>query len=408
MQKGKLLILRYSGKLITMLVQENKLVSLQVYKEEETSLVGNIYVGKVQNIAKGLAAAFVEIEKGFTCFLPFSEVKNPIMVNSSGAENLRVGDELLVQVAKDAIKTKQPVLTTKLSVSGNYVAVSYGNDKLGLSNKLNEAKKNEIVAYLQEENLIDVHKKCLTKYNIGMIIRTNASVLTEYTILKEEWQTLESLMSDICTNGIYRTCFSCLYRNKKAYLADLRNFYVSEYDEIVTDCTDIYQELEAYFSKDLKAEENTGVVPNLRLYRDAYPLEKLYSVKTMLDEALQSRVWLKSGGYLVIEPTEALTVIDVNTGKYEAKKEQEEAVYHINMEAAEEISRQLKLRNISGIIIVDFINMDDESHCKEVLKRLETLLSKDRIPAKVVDMTPLGLVEITRKRVNRPIKELLS
>ena len=110
----------------------------------------------------------------------------------------------------------------------------------------------------------------------------------------------------------------------------------------------------------------------------------------------------------MIEPTEALTVIDVNTGKYEAKNEQEEAVYHINIEAAEEISRQLKLRNISGIIIVDFINMYDESHCKEVLKRLETLLSKDRIPAKVVDMTPLGLVEITRKRVNRPIKELLS
>jgi len=408
MHKGKLLILRYAGKLITMLVQDNKLVSLQVYNEEETSLVGNIYVGKVQNIAKGLAAAFVEIEKGFTCFLPFSEVKNPIIVNGSDAENLRVGDELLVQVTKDAIKTKQPVITTKLSIAGNYLAASYGNDKLGLSAKLNEAKKDEIVTYLQKENLIDVHKKCLNKDNIGMIIRTNASVLPGYMLLKEEWQKLESLMSDICTKGIHRTCFSCLYRNKKAYLADLRNFYVSEYDEIVTDCTDIYQELEAYFSRDLKAGENTDVIPLLRLYRDEYPLEKLYGVKTMLDEVLQSHVWLKSGGYLVIEPTEALTVIDVNTGKYETKKEQEEAVYHINLEATEEISRQIKLRNISGIIIVDFINMNDEFHCKEVLKRLETLLSKDRIPSKVVDMTPLGLVEITRKRVNRPIKELSS
>ncbi len=410
MQNGKLLMLRFNGKLMTLHIQNEKLMSLQVYEEKKASLVGNIYVGKVQNIAQGIDAAFVEIEKGISCFLPLSEVDNPIVLRDDFSGRLKIGDELLVQVEKDAIKTKQPVLTTKLSIAGKYLAASRGNTKLGVSAKISPAKKQDIIVFLQNEKLIDADKCCMCTHNIGMIVRTNASSLPDYTALKEEWTYLEKTLANICSRGMHRTCFSCLYRNEKPYLADLKNFYNSEMDEIVTDCADIYEELKDYFTPKTNSEtiNSSYEMPTLRFYEDSYPLEKLYSVKTLLEEALQSRVWLKSGGYLVIEPTEALTVIDVNTGKYEAKKDQETAVCHINMEAAEEIAHQLKLRNISGIIIVDFINMKEEKHCKEVLKKLEMLLSKDRIPSKVIDMTPLGLVEITRKRVNRPIRELLS
>ncbi len=412
MLNGKLLMLRFGGQLLTLHMQDKKLISVQVYDESETSLVGNIYVGKVINIAHGVDAAFVEISKGFTCFLPLSEVKNPIMPGRTYDGRLRAGDELLVQVAKDAIKTKQPVLTTKLSISGNLLAISLGNNKLGISNKINETKKQEIIRYLQDEGLIDVSKKCrfdsvisstesstekCCEKDMGVIIRTNAGSLQDFTAIKEEWKHLTGLFMDICNNGVHRTCFSCLYQNEKPYLIDLRNYYREDFSEIVTDCPDIFKELQTYFNNDV-----------LRLYTDSYPLEKLYSIKTQLEDALQSRVWLKSGGYLVIEPTEALTVIDVNTGKYETKKNQEEAVYHINIEAADEIAHQLKLRNISGIIIVDFINMNDENHKQTLLKRLDLLLNQDRIPAKVIDMTPLGLVEITRKRVNRPLKEVLN
>lgn len=422
MLNGKLLMLRFGGQLLTLHMQDKKLLTVQVYDEAKTSLVGNIYLGKVLNIANGVDAAFVEISKGFTCFLPLSEVKNPIMPGRTYDGKLRAGDELLVQVAKDAIKTKQPVLTTKLSISGNFLAVSLGNNKLGISNKIDETKKQEIVQFLQDEGMIDSAKKCVfdcmapMKYcsnehfaperrsmeqcladDMGVIIRTNAGSLQDFAVLKEEWFHLSGIFKDICNNGVHRTCFSCLYQNEKPYLTDLKNYYREEFSEIVTDCPDIFKELQVYFNHDI-----------LRLYTDSYPLEKLYSIKTQLEDALQSRVWLKSGGYLIIEPTEALTVIDVNTGKYETKRNQEEAVYHINMEAADEIAHQLKLRNLSGIIIVDFINMNDESHKQALLKRLDFLLRQDRIPAKVVDMTPLGLVEITRKRINRPLKEVLN
>lgn len=406
MPNGKLLMLRLDKKLFTLHMQDKKLLSVQVYEEEQTSLIGNIYVGKVQKIARNIQAAFVEIGKGLVCFLPFDELKNPILLNRSFSGKLQAGDELLVQVAKDAVKTKQPTLTTKLSISGKYLVTARGANKLGLSSKIGKAKSNEITEYLLAEELIDNDKRCISSANQGIIIRTNAENLTDLAVLKDEWQYLQKLLTDICNTGIHRTCFSCLYQTEKPYIADLKNFYIKDFQEIVTDCKDIYQELLDYYSN--QSIKTTDKLPEIRFYKDDYPLEKLYSVKTLLHEALQSRVWLKSGGYLIIEPTEALTVIDVNTGKYEGKEAREEAFYRINLEAAAEITHQLKLRNISGIIIVDFINMEDDNHRQSLMKTLDNLLKEDRTPTKLVDITSLGLVEITRKRINRPLRELLK
>lgn len=406
MHKGKLLLLRFNGQLLNLHITENRLISVQVYDDAHTSLVGNIYVGKIQTISSNIQAAFVEIEKGNICFLPLTDVKNPLLINRIYNGRFCAGDELLVQVKKDAIKTKQPVLTTNIAISGNFMVASYGSGKLGLSSKLSASKKQEIIDYLENESMIDDQKQCCFIDNAGIIIRTNASELEDLSILKSEWMYLKECLGDILNTYMHRTCFSCLYKSEQPYLSDLKNYYTKDYDEIVTDCEDIYHQITDFYERQNLL---SGISkPIVRFYQDEYSLEKLYSVKTLLDDAVQSRVWLKSGGYLVIEPTEALTVIDVNTGKYEAKKDKEETFYSINLEAAKEIAHQLRLRNISGIIIVDFINMSEAEHQRNIFKKLEEYLKLDTVTTNVIDMTPLGLVEITRKRVNRPLKELLK
>ena len=188
------------------------------------------------------------------------------------------------------------------------------------------------------------------------------------------------------------------------YIKNLRDIYDESYDEIITDCQDIYLNLKQYFENNSLTEYGS-----LRLYNDdRITLSNLYGIPSKIEMALGSRVWLKSGGYLVIEPTEALTVIDVNSGKYESKKgTPDNSAYKINMEAAEEIAYQLKLRNLSGIIIVDFINMKKNDN-EQLLSYLKKLCRKDSVPTDVVDMTPLGLVEITRKKINKTLKEQLS
>lgn len=405
MNTGKLLILRYNQKLMALLVANNRLLSAHVYEEEQFSLVGSIYIGKVQSIADNIDAAFVEIEKNKRCFLPLSDVKQPHLINRVYNGRLHVGDELVVQVTRDAVKTKQPFLTTRISLAGTYLAAADGSSKLGMSSKLSPMVKTNLSHVLQKENLIDDMGNCLNMDNMGMVVRTNAGTLKEdMEPLVQEWKYLQSQLTGLLAAAVHRTCFSCLKKNEKGYLADLKNYYAGDFNEIITDCEDIYQELLEYYQDKISLK-----IPDvsLRLYQDEYPLEKLYSVKTLLNRALDSRVWLKSGAYLIIEPTEALTVIDVNTGKCEAGRHSEDTFFHINMEAAEEIALQMRLRNLSGIIIVDFINMDSEERQRALLNRLDALTKKDCVKTAVVDITPLGLVEITRKRISRPLNELL-
>lgn len=427
MSNGKLLLLRYQDRLMALLYRENRLLSVRVYEEEKASFVGNIYIGKVSSIAENIGAAFVDIADKCSAYLPLSDVKQPHLLNRSFDGRLKAGDELVVQVLRDAVKTKQPVLTTRLSLSGNYLVLSDGSDKLGMSAKLSKENKLRITDYLLEHELITEEHTCRTienegmmthantgmtmphdgmmMSNIGMVVRTNAGTLVDFAPLLTEWKLLADKMQEIRSTATHRTCFSCLYQNRKPYLADLKNYYEDDFEELVTDCKDIYEELTAYYEEEQAQGRGTKAV---RFYKDAYPLEKLYSVKTNLEHALDSHVWLKSGGYLIIEPTEALTVIDVNTGKYEAGKHNEDTYFTINMEAAEEIALQLRLRNLSGIIVVDFINMKSEEHRQKLMERLNKLVKVDAVRTVVVDMTPLGLIEITRKRIDKPLREVLT
>ncbi len=358
------------------------------------SLLGNIYVGKVKNVLKSIDAAFVEIAGGQTCFLPLSDARHPILTNRAGDGRLLAGDEVLVQVQKDAVKTKTPVLSASLSVSGRLFAVSVGESGgIRYSHKLSAEDRSRIREALAAVSVPD---------GLTLVVRTQAAQAEEAERLRADAETILQKAARILEIGRTRTVFSLLSEGLPDYLAVLEESgRRGRPDKIVTDDMAVYTAVAGWLQPDRSS--------SLECYRDpSLSLTVLYGLSGKLEEALSPRVWLKSGGYLVIEPTEALTVIDVNTGKYTGKKPTEETFWKINAEAAEEVARQLRLRCLSGIILVDFINMEREESQKELLALLRRLCSRDPVPVQVVDMTPLGLVEITRKKLRRPLAEQLK
>ena len=214
-----------------------------------------------------------------------------------------------------------------------------------------------------------------------------------------DMEQLQKRYESVMAQAEYRTCFTCMERMPEPYLKRLLDLYESEVDQILTDDRELYREIKTYLSANQEED-----LKKLSFYEDELlPMKKLYSLEHQLDQAMEEKVWLKSGGYLVIQPTEALTVIDVNTGKYEGGKQKESAFLKINLGAALEIARQIRLRNLSGIIIVDFINMKSQESNKMLLDVLAAELKKDPVQTVLVDMTKLSLVEITRKKKEKPL-----
>ena len=267
------------------------------------------------------------------------------------------------------------------------------NTTLGISRKLSQEVRENL-----KKNLIFEENS-----DFGIIVRTNASnasteeILVEYEQLKQEYFSIKDAAP-------HRTVFSCLKRNVPEYLHYLQNLNQEQLEGILTDDRELLEQIQKYLSQ---FPEN--VSSKLSFYEDSLlSLNKLYSLDTKLKEALQERVWLKSGGYLIIQPTEALTVIDVNSGKSTSKKQVQEHYLKINLQAAEEIAHQLRLRNLSGIIIVDFIDMKSQEDNQTLLKTLRACVRMDSVPVQVVDMTKLHLVELTRKKVKKSLAEQLQ
>ena len=386
----KLVITRLQGKICTASVSDRKVTGITLEEEDKASILNNIYIGKVQKVVTGINAAFIDL--GVTIgYYSLDENKEHLFTQQGRNGKLRPGDEILVQVSRDAVKTKAPVLTANLSLPGRFCVLTAGKTGIGFSAKLTDAAwKNQIRKMLQERDFED----------FGIILRTNAGSSAPEQIL-EECETLKINLKQLIKESSSRTCFSCLYKNLPAYITGIRDSYVGKLEEIITDCPDLYDQLKEYLETRQKEDAE-----KLKLYTDdLLSLGKLYSLENALSKALDKRVWLKSGGYLVIEPTEAMVVIDVNTGKYEGKKKLEETVLKINLEAAAEIARQLRLRNLSGIIMVDFIDMNQEANKEALMDALRAAVAKDPVKTVVVEMTRLNLVEITRKKVRRPLYE---
>lgn len=390
---GKILILKLHDKRLSLLVNDNRILSARAQQNVGIA-VGDIYIGKVQSISLNINAAFIDLGGKNLTFLPITDAASAFVLNRKPDGCLKVGDELPVQVSKEPMKTKLAGVTTRLSLSGQYAVVGIKpgglKDGVQVSSKLDAARQTHFRGL---EELIQISRR------FRLIVRTNAGTLDNDTALLEEAAFLADTLSHILEAASSRTCYSCLYRNKPDYVSFVDNAYRTEYEEVVTDLPEVY---DALLDTCRKAD-----IP-LRLYEDSLlPLYKLYSVEQRLQELTDKKVWLKSGGYLVIEPTEALISIDVNTGKYEAGKDKEETFYRINREAAEMIARHLRARNLSGMILVDFINLKSRERETELLEYMRSLLKKDPIPARALDMTTLGLMELTRKKVAPSLAEQL-
>lgn len=387
MIQSNVVITEYKNRICTILFQDN--VMQEIHVEADESILSAIFMAKVKNISKNINAAFVELLDGQMAFLPLEDVKDCSFLPSIDGR-LREGDEIPVQVIKEAVKTKDPVVTTKLSVNGAYAVVSLDKRKSGFqfSRKLSADKKHELRDALSGIEL---------PADYAYVVRTGAGELTDFSVLFKELHYLISQMDEILLRAKTRTCFSCIYQGVPSYIDFLHHISNIDYEEIVTDIPNVYEALQVHY-KGNKA---------IRLYQDAFPLKKLYSIETKMEELFSKKIYLKSGGTIVIEYTEAMTVIDVNTGKCIAKKDKDTLNYQINLEAADMIARQLRLRNISGIIVVDFINMESEEYKAKLIQELKKLLKKDSVSCNYVDITGLGLVEITRKKVQKPIYEIL-
>ena len=392
--KRKLLIEKRDNRIRTYFIEDGDIVEIHSASaspsEADRHRLGDIYIGKVSNIVPNIGAAFIEIEKGVNCYYDMKDVKSAIFTHKSGNKQLCIGDELVVQISREAIKTKAPTVTGNLSFTGRYAVLTHGNTRIGVSSKIPKSLREEYkreLAGLQNDDF-------------GLIVRTNAKdapfedVLEEINALKDEYYSLVRTAET-------RVCFSCLKSAPPSYIADLKNVYMDGMEAIIIGDHDLYTRIHMFFQAELPEKLDL-----LELYDNpSFPLDKLYSTQTALDKALMERAWLKTGGYLIIQPTEALTVIDVNSGKNTSKLDSEDGAMKVNLEAAREAARQIRLRNLSGIILVDFINVTRDENTHRLLHEFRYYLSKDPIQTTLVDMTTLGLVEVTRKKVRRPLYE---
>ncbi len=351
--------------------------------------IGNIYVGKVKDVVKNINAAFVEYRKGCIGYLSLEENENVIFLNKKNTDKVCEGDDIIVQFSRAAVKTKFPVLSSDIYLSGRNLVVNIGKSGIGFSGKIkSEEFKRRINAKFEE-----IIENSTEKF--GLIIRTNAEnskddeIKNELDEILSEWEHIKEIAG-------MRKCFTLLKGEDAPYIKMIKNLYNNEIDEIITDNEEIYHKLMEIY----------GGKYSIRLYDDELlPLYKLYSIEKLIDEVRSKKIWLRSGAYLVIEPTEAMTVIDVNTGKCIKGKKLSETVFNVNVEAAKEIAYQMRLRNMSGIVMIDFINMNNKEYQDKLLEYLTKLVHKDRVRTIVVDITKLNIVEITRKKIEPPVYE---
>ena len=395
--KRKILIEKRDGRIRTYHLEDGDIVEILSAPAEDGGTdafrLGDIYIGKVRNIVPNIGAAFIDIG-GVTCYYDMKDASSAVFTRKCGKKPLCIGDELVVQISREAVKTKAPTVTGNLSFTGRYAVLTHGNTRIGVSSKIPKAGRD---AYKEKLG-------ALKNDRYGIIVRTNARDAS-FEEVEKEILSLRKEYEDLIRTAVSRTCFSCLKSSPPSYILDLKNVYMDGMEEIVVGDRELYTRIQAFFRTELPEK-----LPLLRLYDDPdFPMNKKYSTQTALERALRSRAWLRTGGYLIIQPTEALTVIDVNSGKTAAKAGSrvgsEEGAMKVNLEAAREAAKQIRLRNLSGIILVDFINLESEENTRTLLQEFRYFLSRDPIQTTLVDMTALGLVEVTRKKVRRPLHE---
>lgn len=373
--------------------EQRELTEFQFFPMEEESMLDQIHIAKVEKIVPNIHAAFVKISGDKRSYLPLSDAKEPIYTQKKAKkQELCVGDELLVQIVREPIKTKESVCTAKLSLHGKYCLVTSHNRALGVSKKITATRAKELQQLLSD---------CTTEYvslDFGVVLRTSAEAVSDVVLKEDVCATIDKFQRLIKESACKNAC-SIVHKNPPGYIQAFKKIDLSNIDKIYTDQADLYDEIQTELS-------NTKLLDYLELYTEPQiSLSTLYHLNGQIDKLLQSKVWLDSGANIIIEQLETMTVIDINSGKNQSK--QPDILKAVNIEAAKEIARQLRLRNISGMIIIDFINMKSKEDEQELIDVLRKELKKDVVPCQFIDITKLGLVEVTRKKVQRSLKEIL-
>jgi ribonuclease E len=367
-------------------------------QDDATQIHGNIYLGKVQNVLPGMEAAFVDIGTPKNAVLYRGDVQyDPEDVEEKGdvriEQMLRAGQTILCQVTKNPIGTKGARLTQEVSMPGRFVVLIPNSSTYGISKRLSDDERKRLRRILDD----------VKPAEHGVIVRTAAEGATPEELRRDvqrlvgQWQAIDTLAKR--TRGP-----ALLYREPDLAVRVIREEFNRDYRGVVIDDPELFAEVSEYVS---------ALIPELadrvELYDEpSLPIFERHHVHEQLHKALDRKVWLPSGGSLIIERTEALTVIDVNTGKNVGKDNLEETVYRNNLEAADEIARQLRLRDIGGIIVIDFIDMEIKKNREDVQRAFKDALARDKTRTQVFDISDLGLVEMTRKRVSEGLVEAFS
>jgi len=373
------------------------LVEHYVAKSDQVSLVGNIYLGKVRNVLPGMEAAFVDFGAPKNGVVYTSDVKADSSARNGRRrprieEMLKEGDEILVQVVKDAMGAKGARLTGLPSLPGRYLVLVPDSDAQGISRRLPENERQRLREIISK----------VKPPSYGVIVRTAALHATPEELaadihrLVKAWEKIQ----EEATGG---NAPRVVYEEPDLLTRVIRENFTSDFRRLLIDDPQAHEKVLSY----LRATA-PDLVAKVSLYEDELSLFERYHVEDQLKKALDRRVYLPSGGHLVVDRTEALTVIDVNTGKFVGSSSLEETVLQNNLEAAEEIGRQLRLRDIGGIIVIDFIDMEREEHQQKVLRKLREALARDKTRTQVFEVSHLGLVEMTRKNVSAGLLETFS
>ncbi len=389
------------------ILEDDELVELYMEGDDSHTIVGNIYRGKVENVLPGMQAAFVDIGLEKNAFLYVGDInidksvfefpgKQVPTVNDARALSIRdiisTGQELTVQVLKEPIGTKGARVTTQITLPGRYMVlmptVNYVGVSRRIENETERARLKEIAERLKPNGM-------------GMIVRTAAQGKDQDDFI-QDIDFLCRLWARIQSKEWRGKVPRVLYEDEDIIYRTIRDFYAPDIDKIIINNRKEYEK-----TLELADVLFPGLRQRVELFDDSVPIFQYFDIEYKIEKAIQKKVWLKNGGYLIIDPTEALTVIDVNTGKFVGSRNLEDTVLKTNLEAAQEIAHQIRLRDIGGIIIIDFIDMGKEENKKKVLEVLESSLKKDRTKTNVLGFTGLGLVEMTRKKVRRRLSSKL-
>lgn len=376
-------------------VKDSKLEEFHIESSARESTRGNIYKGVIYRIEPSLQAVFVDYGAERHGFLQKHEIHSDYHQDTASGDRslqniVKRGQELLVQITKDPILRKGAMLTTYISLPGRHVVLMPGSENKGISRKIDGED--------ERERLKDIAGQLKLPDGFGFIVRTAGANCTK-TLMSKDLSYLMRLWKNIKKRVMKETAPALLYKERNLVLRSIRDYFTPDINEILIDDAGVYQEVKSFMK--IISPKHTKIV---KLYKGDKPIFTKFQLENQIASIFESRVELKSGGYIVIQQTEALVAIDVNSGKATQKKSVEQTAVLTNLEAAEEIARQLRLRDLSGLIVLDFIDMKDSKHKTKVEKTLKTHIKTDKAKIKIGKISRFGLMEMSRQRIRSSIE----